>query len=117
MVMDRAVIGARRPLFTSVQGVLQRWLNSIVTALPPTSGLEWASAGRSVLSAGVLRVTRLLNARQRPHFRNDRIAHLGGADHRRALGLDVRGAQPLGQRGRDRLIDEVGVVEQGEGIA
>src|ERR1051326_5333041 len=41
------------------------------------------------------------------HLANDRRAHLGGADDGLALGLDVGRPQTLGERRRDRLLDEV----------
>ncbi len=63
------------------------------------------------LAPGIFVSTGQLNRRlrgERIKLADDGLAHLRGADHFRAFGLDVAGAQALGQRRGDRLIDEIG---------
>src|SRR5215813_2829029 len=51
------------------------------------------------------------------YLADDRIAHLPRGHDLGALRLDVGGAQPLRERGRDRLIDLVGLLGHIERIA
>src|SRR5687768_18325499 len=49
-------------------------------------------------------------------LRNDRIAHGRGADGRRSWRCNIRGAQALGERGRDRGLNHVGFLDHAERI-
>ena len=55
------------------------------------------------------RLTRSRLGRELFHLGDDRVAHLRRADELAAVRLDVGGAQPLGERRGDRLVDQVGL--------
>src|ERR1700730_13189059 len=70
--------------------------------------------GATIHTAGSSRAGRR-SRRELFHFVDDCITHLGGAHDCAAVGLDIRGAQPLGENGRDRTIDQAGFLVAAEG--